>query len=85
MSESRLMRAVTWDDDAISAAPGLLERRGVHEMREQARAWVRANPQAARALPLWDPATLGLILRAPATTAPAPPARALPPAPEATP
>ena len=48
----------------LSARPGIFERRGVHPMRAAAVEWVRAHPDAARALPGWTPEVLESILRA---------------------
>jgi hypothetical protein len=46
----------------VSARPGLLERRGEHQMRERARAWCRAHPDEAAALPQWKTGLLRAIL-----------------------
>lgn len=55
------------DSQAVDTrSPSLLERQGVHAMREVAVAWCRAHPALAAALPGWHP---GVLRRA---TAPAP-------------
>ena len=43
-------------------SPGLLERSGIHPMREVARKWCRANPVEAAALPSWNLDVLRSVL-----------------------
>ena len=48
---------------ASTTTPSLLERKGVHPMRESAAKWCRRNPEAAAWLPLWDPEVLKQAIR----------------------
>jgi hypothetical protein len=45
-----------------TSPPGMLERRGEHEMREPAKVWCRRHPDEAAALPGWRPGLLDRIL-----------------------
>jgi hypothetical protein len=72
--------AADWIKAEWSAAgtttPSLLERKGIHEMRERTAQWCRRHPTAASALPGWDPHLLARVLESVT-----PPQVALPPPP----
>ena len=50
---------VTWDTTAM---PSLLERSGIHVLREIAFKWCRENPVLAASLPSWNVEVLRRVL-----------------------